>query len=434
MVSPIGINLAAGGTNPMMQNFAQGMQTGMMPAQIKAQIALQNAQSQQALGRGAYYDAYGNLRSNQAQFGTSPVGQLVQLMQNNPEVANNPQMQANIQQAINRTAQYGGAVSGSNPAYLAQQIQTMEKLDPNNPALPQLKDVYNQQIGQLRANVQKTTEQGGEAQARGQYYEKGGARGATLDYLMNKQGLPPGIADQAVIDTALQGATPEVKRQYEYNAAQGNPVLQSSIQGANLKATSNQQLLRQQAAMEQFDAAVQPMIQDVGNAVSYYSGPGGALRLRADQLKQSTGQKPSEEYGSYLVAMQTQIPLMADNARKILGAQASDAMQEQLQGIIGPGGKVDMKTLALMPPQVVQQKLDQFSNYLKREAAVGRNFVGPLSMNPATEKQLNQDLSGIKQTMQNQQQAAPAPNNSAPPPGMSKEEFAKWYMQNKGGK
>lgn len=426
-----GISLAPGGSNPMLQNFAQGLQVGYMPQQQQADIALKKAQAEQALGRGAYYDAYGNLRQNQSQYGTGSVGQLVQLMQNNPQLANDPTMVANIQQAITRQTQYGGAVSGTHPAYLAQQIQTMEQMDPNNPALPQLKEVYQQQIGQLRANVQKTGAQAGEAQARGGYYEKGGARGATLDYLKNSGELPPDIAAQAAVSTALQGASPEVKRQFEYNAAAGNPTLQASIQGANLKSTSNQQLLRQQAAMEQFDAAVEPMIQDVGNAVAHYSGPGGALRLKADQFNQASGKPASAEYQAYLLAMQTQIPLMADNARKILGAQASDAMQEQLQGIIGPGGKPDMKTLALMPPEVVQQKLEAFSQYLKRETEVGRNFVGPLSMDPATEKKLNQDLSGITSTMQNQQQSQGA--GASPPPGLSKEQFSQWYAQH-GGK
>jgi hypothetical protein len=370
MVAPLGqLQLASSLENPVLSGFQQGLQTALLPQTTAADMAAKMALAQYNQARGGYYDQYGNYRQAQSDY-----------------------------------------------LIPSQALVNQQKANVLYPAIAQQRQAQAQQVQALtqpKANL---------VQAQTQQALAGGPRGQLINNLLaNQNGLPSNIGNQAAIATVLQGATPEVKRNFAYQAAQGNIPLQQSIQGANLKATSNQQLLRQQAAMEQFDSAVQPMLQDVGNAVAHYSGPGGALRLRGDQLKQASGGKPSPEYSAYLTAVQTQIPLIADNARKVLGAQASDAMQEQLQGIVGPGGKLDMKAFALMPPQVVYDKLNSFSNYLTKEAQVGRNFVGPLSLNPDKQNPIE----------------APekiGPQTGNPPPGMSKAEFTKWYLQNNGGR
>lgn len=361
--------------NGMEQGFGLAQQIRNVP--LMRQQAMADIQAKQAIAqmnqqRGGYYDQFGNLKQSQADT-------LV------PAQANRFNSMANV----------------LYPAIAGRQNAQTNTLIPSE--------------------AQKNQAQAG-------YYDKGGSRGATIDYLYQNKNIPPEVAQEAAIAAASEGMSPEVRRKFEYDAAQGDPTLQKNINSANLKASSNQQLLKQQSAMEQMDAAVMPMISDIDNAVSYYSGPSGALKLRGDQIKQASGEGDvSPEYGAYVLALQTQIPLIVDNAAKVLGMQRSDASQAILTMMVGPGEDPSIKTLALMPPQVVRQKLDTVVNYLQRESEVGRNFVAPLSLDPATNQQLDNDLSGIANTMQNQQA-----NAGTPPAGLSKEQYFQWMQQNGG--
>lgn len=378
-----------GSANALAQDF---MKTRAMPQQIKNQLALQAAQARQA--------------ENESQYGSGQYGSILTAL-NNPRLPKSQRDALETALTINSLYRPGmpndpttqavrtSAIGGS--PNLSGQITEQTGMTPMQLLQQQLEQYSSKTAQQAATAKQKGAQadivypaQADEERARANYYDKGGARGSFIANLLSgKYGdtskMPDGMLQQAIAANVLQGATPESKRFYEYQAAEGNPTLQSSIKGANLKATSNQQLLRQQAAMEQFDSALQPMLQNVGDAVAYYSGPSGALKLRKDQLQQSLTGTSSPQYQDYMVALQTQIPMIADNARKVLGSQASDAMNQQLQGIVGPGDKPNMTELALMPPQVVYQKLTDFSNYLQRESQVGRNFIGPTDLTQVKE-------------------------------------------------
>lgn len=371
------------------------LQTRNMPMQIKNQNALAAANAQ--------------IAQNTANYGDGAMNNLLVAL-NNPNVPED--QKAALRTGLMMQALYRPGMP-SNPVSESLRAGAISQ-DPNASATVQAgsgqtpQELNALQTQQYQSKTAKQQAQASQAQqradvlipsqakandARANYYTQGGAKGTFLANLIagkygNGQGgsgtVSPDMVNQAIVGQLLTGVPIEVKRTYAYDAAQNDPRLQQNIEGANVKATSNQMLLRQQAAMEQFDSAVQPMMQKVGDAVSYYSGTKGAAQLRADQATYLATGKASPQYVDYLTTMQSNIPLIADNARKILGAQASDAMNEQLQGIVGPGDKANLKTLALMPPATVYQKLNDFSNYLKREVAVGRNFIGPTSLEKIT--------------------------------------------------
>lgn len=336
-------------------NLSGGIQgtTGMTPEQLYQQ------QLQQYQSKTAQQSAAANQKNAQAD--------LLYPSQAEYYTGRGQQAQATANQLIPSQV-------SANQARALQSQATAQQLIPSQVTANQARALEAQQRANLLIPAQANS------------VNSGGAKGVLLGNLMNGQygDLPDGIAQQAAIGSALAGVTPEVKRNFEYRAADGDPAMQESIQGANIKATSNQILLRKQAAMETFDSAVQPVLGQVAQTVSHYSGPGGAAKLALDRSLYLTTGHSSPEYTNYLTTMQTLVPLIADNAANVLGAQKSDEMNRQLQGIIGPGNQANLKSLAMMTPQAVYDKINTFSGYLKREAETGRQFIGPLDMTKVT--------------------------------------------------
>jgi len=355
---------ALGQGNALLQSF---MKTRAMPEQIKNSLLQGQANATKA--------------QNEAQYGSGQYGQILTAL-NNPNVSEN-QKKA-LQTALTINSLYRPGMPNDPTAQAIRSGSIVQ--DPNLSNTVQTgsgqsaPELYKTQEDQYKAKTKEQLARAHENEQRGNYYEKGGAKGSFIDYLMNnpdvKGVISPEMLSQAVGSTLTMGAPAAVKAEAAANIAvkYGNTNLADSVDKWQTKQGTTSAILNKLAGYDMIDKGFETVMPRYIPIMQYYSGPQGALNLKADMANAALGRPTSPEYDKYKTFATTVLPTLADQLRKTWGASVTPEINAQLQGIIGFKNTWDQ---IQQNPKIIMDRFNELQTLLGAEVSALEDYKAP---------------------------------------------------------